>query len=95
MEIVISKSTNKNKKFDATINGAKKISFGESNYSEFTKHNDFQRKGNYINRHKKEDWSNSNIASPAWMSRHILWGNRLLKVLLIALIRNMEVLNIC
>ena len=35
MEIAITQSTNRNKKLDATINGAKKISFGDSNYSDF------------------------------------------------------------
>ena len=82
MEIVISKSTNIYiyiYKFDATINGAKNISFGDSNYSDFTKHKDSQRKDNYINHHKKEDWSKSNIASPAWMSRHIIWEKQTLK----------------
>ena len=29
--------------------------------------------------HSKEDWSKSNIASPAWMSRYILWGKPTLK----------------
>ena len=38
------------------------------------KHKDKERTCVYINRHKKkEDWSKSNIAPPAWMSRHILW----------------------
>ena len=37
VEIVISKSINKNKKFDAKINGTKHISFGDSNYSGYTK----------------------------------------------------------
>ena len=32
MEIVIKKSTNSNKKFDAIIDGKKKISFGEKAY---------------------------------------------------------------
>ena len=44
MEIVITKSTNRNKKFDARINGTKKISFGDSNYSDVTKHKDKERK---------------------------------------------------
>ena len=48
MEIVISKSTNKNKKFDATINGAKKISFGDYSYEVVTKHKDSQREDTYL-----------------------------------------------
>ena len=55
------------------------LSFGDSTCSDITKHNDSQRKDNYINRRKKEDWSKSDIASPAWVSRHILWEKPTLK----------------
>ena len=48
MEIVISSSTNKNKKFDAVIDGKKNISFGASGYSDFTKHQDLVRRDSYI-----------------------------------------------
>ena len=41
------------KKFDASINGTKKISLGDSSYSGFKKQKDPQRKDNYISRHKK------------------------------------------
>ena len=53
MEIVISKPTNKHNKFDAKINGTKNISVGDSNYNDFAKHTDKERKGAYINRHEK------------------------------------------
>ncbi len=79
MEIVISPSKNKKKKFDAIIDGTKTISFGASGHSDYTKHKDPQRKEAYIARHSKEDWSKSNIASPAWMSRYILWEKPTLK----------------
>ena len=79
MEIVISASTNKKNKYDAVIDGKKKISFGASGYSDFTMHKDTDRKEAYIARHSKEDWSKSNIASPAWMSRYILWEKPTLK----------------
>jgi len=79
MEIVITPSSNRNKKFDAVIDGKKTISFGASGYSDYTKHKDPQRKEAYISRHSKEDWSKSNIASPAWMSRYILWEKPTLK----------------
>ena len=59
MEIVISPSAKK--KLDATIKGTKRISFGCSNYSGFTKNEDSQRKYAYLAHHKKEDWSRSNI----------------------------------
>ena len=79
MEIVISSSTNTNNKYDAVIDGKKKFSFGASGYSDFTKHGDLLRRDSYIKIHSKEDWSKSNIASPAWMSRYILWGKPTLK----------------
>jgi len=44
MEIVIKKSTNSNKKFDAVIDGKKKISFGQAGASDYTKHKDDDRK---------------------------------------------------
>ena len=79
MEIIIKKSSNNNKKFDAIIDGKKKISFGDPKYKDFTKHKDNERKQRYIDRHKNEDWTKSNVASPAWMSRFILWEKPTLK----------------
>ena len=51
MEIVISPSIKQ--KLDATINCTKRISFGDSNYSDLTKHKYYQRKGAYVARHKQ------------------------------------------
>ena len=74
MKIELSKSNNKNKKFKAVINGDKTIHFGHSQYQDYTTHNDDQRKKNYIARHSNEDHSKKNVASPAFLSRHILWN---------------------
>ena len=75
MDITITKSKNKDKKFDAIIDGKKRISFGDSNYSDFTKHKDEDRKKLYINRHKKrEDWTKSGIDTAGFYSKHVLWG---------------------
>ena len=94
MEIVIMKSSNKNQKLDAVIDGKKKVSFGHSSYSDYTKHKDKDRKEAYIKRHSKEDWSKSNIASPAWMSRYILCEKPTLKGAVDnALIKNIKMLN--
>ena len=43
-EIVISKSSNKNKKYDARIDGRKTISFGAAGMSDYTIHKDDERK---------------------------------------------------
>ena len=74
MDITITKSKNKDKTFDAIIHGKKRISFGDSNYKDFTQHKDPERKKNYINRHGNEDQTKKNIASPAYMSRWITWN---------------------
>ena len=78
MEVVITKSSRKDEtEIDAMINGKNKISFGQAGYSDFTRHRDPTRRQNYISRNSQEDWSKSNIASPAWMSRYIVWENLL------------------
>ena len=78
-EVVITKSKKPDKKYDARIDGTKTVSFGQKGASDFTKHKDKDRKERYIARHSKEDWSKTNIASPAWMSRYILWEKPTLK----------------
>ena len=74
MEVVISKSTNKNKKYDVVVDG-KKISFGAATYSDYTIHKDPERKERYIARHKKnEDWNKSGIKTAGYWSKHLLWN---------------------
>lgn len=73
MDIVISPSTKKNKKYKAVIDGKKEIHFGSSAHSDFTRHKDTERKERYIARTSNQDHSKQNIASPAWMSRWISW----------------------
>ena len=75
MEVVITPSKNKNKKFDAVIDGKKTVSFGASGYSDYTKHKDNDRKNRYIDRHKSnEDWTKSGIRTPGFYSKHVLWN---------------------
>jgi hypothetical protein len=71
VEIVIKKSTNKNKKYDAIFNN-KKISFGSAMYEDYTMHKDDKRKSNYIKRHSaNEDWNDYETAG--YWARWILW----------------------
>ena len=80
MEIVIKKSTNSNKKFDAIIDGKKKISFGQAGASDYTKHKDDDRKDRYIDRHRKnENWGKDGVDTAGWLSRYILWEKPTLK----------------
>ena len=76
MEVVIKRSHNPKKKYDAIINGTKTISFGAAGYSDYTIHKDDKRKELYIKRHSNEDWTRQNIASPAWFRRWILWEKK-------------------
>jgi len=73
MEITISKSARAGKKYRATANTGKTVHFGAVGYESFIDHKDPKRRDNYISRHGSEDWSRSNIMSPAFMSRWVLW----------------------
>ena len=80
MEIVITPSSNRNKKFDARIDGKKKVSFGDSSYQDYTKHKDKDRKEAYIARHKKnEDHGLSGVKTAGFWSRNLLWNKKTLK----------------
>ena len=73
MEVIITKSKKKDKKFDAIIDGKKTISFGAKGYSDFTQHKDPERKQRYLNRHKKnENWNDPKTAG--FYAKHILWN---------------------
>ena len=75
MDVVISKSDNKNKKYKAVIDGRKAIHFGASGYQDFTTHNDPKRRDNYIARHKKnEDFGISGVKTAGFWAKNILWN---------------------
>ena len=78
MDIVITKSRKKDKKFDAVIDGKKTISFGAKGYSDFTQHKDSERKQRYLNRHKQnENWNDPKTAG--FYAAHVLWNKPTLK----------------
>ena len=75
MEIVISPSTKKIKKYDARIDGTKTVPFGEKGASDYTKHKNPDRKATYLARHKKnENWGVPGVKTVGWMSKHVLWN---------------------
>ena len=75
MDVVISKSDNKNKKYKAVIDNKKTIHFGAKGYEDFTTHKDKDRKQRYIDRHKKrEDWGASGVDTAGFYSKHVLWN---------------------
>ena len=74
INVVIQKSSNPKKKYDAVFNGTKTISFGAAGYQDFIiSKGDESKRQSYIKRHGNEDWSRGNIESAAWLSRWILW----------------------
>ena len=76
-EIIITKSANKNKKFDARIDGEKTVSFGAAGMSDYRIHKDPERKQRYLKRHSKnEDWSDHTTAG--FMSKNLLWNKKTL-----------------
>jgi hypothetical protein len=82
MEIIIKKSDDPTKKFQAIVpNKAlpkkKIVNFGAAGYSDYTKHNDDERKDRYIARHKKnEQWGKSGIGTAGYYSRWVLWNKK-------------------
>ena len=73
--IYLSKSTNSQKKYMATI-GNKTVHFGAAGMSDFTKHKDTERKKRYIARHKaRESWNTkSSIKTAGWWAKNLLWN---------------------
>ena len=78
------KSNKLHKKYDVINENGKKISFGDDRYTDYTINKNDKQKELYLNRHKREDWTNLNKAG-AW-SRYILWNRKTLK----ASIKDME-----
>ena len=72
MNIIIKPSSNRLKKFDAIIDDKKKISFGASGMSDYTKHKDKDRKNRYLERHKKDNYNNP--LYPSFYSTNLLWN---------------------
>ena len=79
MGVVLTKSKNPDKKYDARIDGAKTVSFGERGASDFTKHKNPDRT-KYIDRHNNnEDWTKTGAKSAGFYSMHVLWNKPILK----------------
>ena len=78
INIIIRKSHNKNKKWDAVFNNSKVIPFGAAGYSDYTINKNPIQRANYLKRHSNEDWTRTNIESAAWLSRWLLWEKQTL-----------------
>ena len=74
MDIILSKSNRKGKKYMVKVNG-KTIHFGAQGYEDYTTHKDPKRKASYIARHKaRENWGKSGITTSGYWAYHLLWG---------------------
>jgi hypothetical protein len=75
------------KKWRITNPDGKHVDFGASNYSDFTLHQNSDRKESYISRHStNENWTKSGIDTAGFWSRWLLWNLPSFK----ASIRNIE-----
>ena len=71
-KVMIELSDNKNKKYKLWNPNTKKwIHFGDLRYSDYTKHNDPERRTNFRLRNAK--WADASMYSPAYMSFWLLW----------------------
>jgi hypothetical protein len=77
MNLYITKSTRKNKKYDLLDSDKKYLlSFGDNRYQDYTIHKNQTRQANYLSRHGKanENWNKSGIYTSGFMSRWLLWN---------------------
>ena len=76
MNITITRSTNKNKKYTAIVEDGDKtktIHFGQAGASDYTIHKDATRKERYLQRHRKnENWDDPKSAS--FYATNLLWN---------------------
>ena len=78
--IYLTKSTRFDKKFMVIVHG-KKIHFGASGYSDFTKHQDPARRDRYDQRHiRNENWTITGIATAGFWSKWILWNKKTIAI---------------
>ena len=78
IQIVITPSDRKDKKFMARIDDNKSIHFGAKGMSDYTIHKDEERKERYILRHQKnEQWND--IYTAGFWSKHCLWNMKTLE----------------
>jgi hypothetical protein len=82
--IKLVKSNRTGKKWMVIIDDTKKVHFGATGYSDYTKHKDAERKQRYVQRHgssnasattsRKEKWTKDGIDTAGFWSRWLLWN---------------------
>lgn len=79
MYIQLDKSDRREKKYKAVFydETRRKIltsHFGQAGASDYTYHQDDERKNNYLQRHSRESWNDP--TTPATLSRYLLWNRK-------------------
>jgi hypothetical protein len=79
MRVVISDSERAGKKLQAAV-GGRVVHFGAAGMSDYTKHQDPERKRRYLARHReREDWTRSGVETPGFYAKHVLWNKPSIK----------------
>ena len=77
MKVTIRRSSKRNKKFAADVNG-RTVRFGDPRYDDFTTHKNSKRRKLYIARHRKnENWDDMKTAG--FWSKNLLWSKPTLR----------------
>jgi len=78
MIATLTKSDRKNKKWKVVIENKKTkktIHFGDSRFSDYTKHKNKSRMEKYVARHRKrENWTRSGIKTAGFWAKHLIWN---------------------
>ena len=80
MNLYITKSKRKNKKYDLLDSNKKYLlSFGDDRYSDYTIHKDEARRQRYIDKHKKnKDFNKSGTYTSGFGAKNLLWNKETL-----------------
>ena len=74
-KVILMKSPRKNKKWRVELDNDKKVDFGATGYSDYTKHKDYDRMKRYEARHKtNENWGKKGIDTAGFWAKWILWN---------------------
>ena len=73
-EVVIQRSSNPEKKYDAIIGVRRKVPFGAQGMKDFTTHHHPMRKVRYLARHggQNQDWTRSGLETAGFYARNLL-----------------------
>jgi hypothetical protein len=76
MNVLLTKSPKKDKKFRVVFDDDRRVDFGQIGYSDYTLHRDKKRMQRYVVRHKRghEQWGAKGVYTAGFWSRWLLWS---------------------